>query len=83
MNEQTNGQGSRQQQRDGPLKNGSGSPKKAANKPVPAPNRDDLGEFPSFSNGLSLTADDPTSQVQSTTTVNPVPVMWGPTKRNK
>ncbi|CAF1554582.1 unnamed protein product [Adineta ricciae] len=52
------------------------SPKKSA------PNRDDLGEYPSFSNGLSLAADDNSSQVHSST-VNTIPVIWGPQKRNK
>lgn len=35
-----------------------------------------------FSNGLTLSTDDNSSQVQQTT-VNPVPVIWGPQKRNK
>ncbi len=39
-----------------------------------------LGEYPSFSNGLSF--DDASSQVQQTT-VNPLPVIWGPQKRHK
>jgi rRNA processing protein Krr1/Pno1 len=53
------------------------SPKKSI-----APNRDDLGEYPSFSNGLSLTTDNGPSQVQQTTVNTSVPVIWGPPKRN-
>lgn len=41
-----------------------------------------LGEYPTFSNGLSLPTDDGSSQVHQTT-VNPIPVIWGPQKRNK
>jgi len=55
------------------------SPKKSTSI---APNLNDLGEYPSFSNGLSLTTDDSSSQVHQTT-VNTVPVIWGPQKRNK
>ncbi|CAF3329186.1 unnamed protein product [Rotaria socialis] len=47
-----------------------------------APKLDDLGEYPSISNGLPLAANDNSSQVQQTT-VNTVPVIWGPQKRNK
>jgi rRNA processing protein Krr1/Pno1 len=47
-----------------------------------APNLNDLGEYPSFSNGLPITTDDSPVQVQQTT-VNTVPVIWGPQKRNK
>ncbi|CAF0801048.1 unnamed protein product [Rotaria sordida] len=47
-----------------------------------APNRDDLGEYPLFSNGLTLSTDDSSSQVPQTT-VNTIPVIWGPQKRNK
>ncbi|CAF4203272.1 unnamed protein product, partial [Rotaria magnacalcarata] len=39
-------------------------------------------EYPSFSNGLPLAANDNSAQVQQTT-VNTVPVIWGPQKRNK
>jgi hypothetical protein len=41
-----------------------------------------LGEFPTFTNGLTLTPDDNSSQVDETT-VNKIPVIWGPPKRNK
>jgi rRNA processing protein Krr1/Pno1/transcription antitermination factor NusA-like protein len=54
------------------------SPKKSTSI---APNPDDLGEYPSFRNGLSLTTDDRSTQVHQTT-VNTVPVIWGPPKRN-
>jgi uncharacterized protein YajQ (UPF0234 family) len=54
------------------------SPRKGSN----APNKDDLGEFPTFTNGLTLTPDDNSSQVDETT-VNKIPVIWGPPKRNK
>jgi hypothetical protein len=40
------------------------------------------GEYPSFSNGLPLVMDDSSSQVHQTT-VNTVPIVWGPQKRNK
>lgn len=59
-------------QRNGHANN---SPKKSS-----APNRDDLEEYPTFSNGLSSKIDDDSSQVQ-TTTVNSIPVIWGPQKR--
>ncbi|UJR21965.1 hypothetical protein I4U23_025033 [Adineta vaga] len=47
-----------------------------------APSKDDLGEYPSFVNGLSLITDDNDSQVHETT-VNSIPVIWGPPKRHK
>jgi transcription antitermination factor NusA-like protein len=55
------------------------SPKKST---TIVPNPDDLLEYPSFSNGISLTTNDGSSQVHQTT-VNPIPVIWGPQKRNK
>lgn len=55
------------------------SPKKATSL---APNRDDLGEYPSFSNGAHPNTEDVGSQVQQTT-VKSLPVVWGPQKRNK
>lgn len=39
-----------------------------------------LGEYPSFTNGVTLKTDDTIVQVQQTT-VNPMPVIWGP-RRN-
>jgi hypothetical protein len=39
-----------------------------------------LGEYPTFTNGLSLTADDNSSQMDETT-VNTISVTWGPAKR--
>jgi hypothetical protein len=41
-----------------------------------------LGEFPSFTNGLTLTNidDEDSSQVHETT-VNTIPIIWGPPKR--
>ncbi|CAF1136023.1 unnamed protein product [Adineta steineri] len=50
------------------------SPKKSA------PALSDLGEFPTFSNGLSKETEVEPSQVHSTT-VSSIPVMWGPPKR--
>jgi len=47
-----------------------------------APNRDDLGEYPSFSNGLPLPSDDDSSGVQQTTVNSSIPVIWGPPKRH-
>ncbi|CAF4482939.1 unnamed protein product [Rotaria sp. Silwood2] len=47
-----------------------------------APSKDDLGEYPSFSNGLTLTTDDDLSEIHETT-VNTIPIIWGPPKRNK
>ncbi|CAF0936588.1 unnamed protein product [Rotaria sordida] len=47
-----------------------------------APNREDFGEYPSFSNGLTLTTDDDSSEINETT-VNTIPIIWGPPKRNK
>ncbi|CAF4541181.1 unnamed protein product, partial [Rotaria sp. Silwood2] len=52
------------------------------NSAATAPNLDDLGEYPLFSNGLTLSTDDSSSQVHQTT-VNTIPVIWGPQKRNK
>jgi len=45
-----------------------------------APNRNDLGEYPSFTNGLTLTTDDNSTEVHETT-VNTIPIIWGPPKR--
>ncbi len=42
-----------------------------------------LGEYPTFTNGLTLTANDDnenSSQVHETT-VNTIPISWGPSKR--
>ncbi|CAF3641815.1 unnamed protein product [Rotaria sp. Silwood1] len=47
-----------------------------------APSRDDPGEYPSFSNGLTLTTDDNSSQIHEAT-VNTIPIIWGPPKRHK
>jgi hypothetical protein len=39
-----------------------------------------LGEFPTFTNDLTLTTDNNSSNVHETT-VNTIPIMWGPSKR--
>ncbi|CAF4996948.1 unnamed protein product, partial [Rotaria sp. Silwood1] len=39
-------------------------------------------EYPSFSNGLTLTTDDNSSQIHEAT-VNTIPIIWGPPKRHK
>lgn len=40
-----------------------------------------LGEYPTFTNGLTLTTDeDDTTQVHETT-VNTIPIKWGPPTR--
>ncbi|CAF3361315.1 unnamed protein product [Rotaria socialis] len=46
------------------------------------PNKDDLGEFPSFANGVTLSTDENSSKIHETT-VNSIPIIWGPQKRNK
>lgn len=69
-----------QQNQNSRQRNGQhNSPQKLA---VNAPKLDDLGEYPTFSNGLPLTTDEGLSQVHQTT-VNTIPVIWGPQKRNK
>ena len=40
-----------------------------------------LGEYPSFVNGLPLTTDDENASHMHETTVNTIPVIWGPPKR--
>ncbi|CAF3649170.1 unnamed protein product [Rotaria sp. Silwood1] len=60
----------------------NGHENSSKNLTTTAPNLDDLGEYPLFSNGLTLSADDNSSQVHQTT-VNTIPVIWGPQKRNK
>ncbi|CAF3947051.1 unnamed protein product [Adineta steineri] len=66
-------------EQQGTMRNGH---KKSSKKGSNAPNKDDLGEFPTFANGLTLTTDDNSSQVHETT-VNAIPIIWGPSKRNK
>ncbi|CAF0936918.1 unnamed protein product [Rotaria sp. Silwood1] len=60
----------------------NGHENSSKNSTTTAPKLDDLGEYPLFSNGLTLSADDNSSQVHQTT-VNTIPVIWGPQKRNK
>ena len=65
-----------------PEEQSNGCYHKSPEKPNLVPHPHDLGEYPTISNGLAAAAAAAAAEA-SETGENKIPIIWGPSKRNK